>query len=78
MTAHDLIVAVDGGNSKTDVLLLRDDGTVLASVRGAGSSPHQLGLGPAIHVVDGLVDRAWLAAGLPARNGSKAAVAAVL
>ena len=29
MTAHDLIVAVDGGNSKTDVLLLRVDGTVL-------------------------------------------------
>ncbi len=77
MTEHDLIIAIDGGNSKTDVLLLRDDGTVLASVRGAGSSPHQLGLEPAIQVVDGLVDRAWLAAGLPARNGSKAAVAAV-
>jgi N-acetylglucosamine kinase-like BadF-type ATPase len=77
MTANDLIVAVDGGNSKTDVLLLRADGTVLASVRGDGSSPHQLGLRPAIHVVDGLVDRVWLAAGLPSRNGSQAAVAAV-
>jgi len=73
----ELIVAVDGGNSKTDVLLLRADGSVLASVRGAGSSPHQLGLGPAIQVVDDLVDRAWLAAGLEARNGRKAAVAAV-
>jgi N-acetylglucosamine kinase-like BadF-type ATPase len=77
MTADELIVAVDGGNSKTDVLLVRADGTVLSSVRGAGSSPHQLGLEPAIQVVDGLIDRAWLAAGLPARNGSKAAVAAV-
>jgi N-acetylglucosamine kinase-like BadF-type ATPase len=73
----ELIVAVDGGNSKTDVLLLRADGSVLASVRGAGSSPHQLGLGPAIQVVDDLVDRAWLAAGLEARNRRKAAVAAV-
>ena len=67
MTADELIVAVDGGNSKTDVLLLGTDGTVLASVRGAGSSPHQLGLGPAIRVVDDLVDRAWLAAGLRGR-----------
>ena len=47
MNADELIIAVDGGNSKTDVLLLGTDGTVLASVRGAGSSPHQLGLGPA-------------------------------
>ena len=64
MSADELIVAVDGGNSKTDVLLLRTDGTVLASVRGAGSSPHQLGLEPAVQVVGDLVDRAWLAAGL--------------
>lgn len=77
MTTHDLIVAVDGGNSKTDLLLLSADGTVLSSVRGPGSSPHQLGLGGAIHVVDELVDQAWLAAGLSARNGSKAACAAV-
>ncbi len=77
MTRNDLIVAVDGGNSKTDVLLLRTDGTVLSSVRGPGSSPHQLGLGQAVRVVDGLVARAWTEAGLAARNGSKAAIAAV-
>ena len=77
MNVHDLILAVDGGNSKTDVLLLRGDGTVLASVRGAGSSPHQLGLGGAVQVVGDLVDRAWLEAGLPPRNGEKAGVAAV-
>jgi N-acetylglucosamine kinase-like BadF-type ATPase len=77
VTENNLIVAVDGGNSKTDVLLLRADGTLLASVRGAGSSPHQLGLEPAVRLVGDLVDRAWLAAGLPARDGSKAEVAAV-
>jgi len=77
MTTHDLIVAVDGGNSKTDLVLLRTDGSVLASVRGQGSSPHQLGLDAAVGVVGDLVDRAWLAAGLPARNGSRVGVAAV-
>ncbi|MFI5287129.1 MAG: N-acetylglucosamine kinase [Candidatus Dormibacteria bacterium] len=77
MTPNDLVIAVDGGNSKTDVLLLRSDGTVLSSVRGAGSSPHQLGLEPAVHVVDDLVDRAWVEAGLQSRNGHRAAVAAV-
>jgi N-acetylglucosamine kinase-like BadF-type ATPase len=77
VTLADLIVAVDGGNSKTDVVLLRADGTVLSSVRGEGSSPHQLGLESAIRVVDELVDRAWLRAGLAPRDGSKAAVAAV-
>ncbi len=77
MNTRELIVAVDGGNSKTDVLLLHADGTVLASVRGGGSSPHQLGLGPAIDVVETLVDRAWTEAGLPIRDGSKAGVAAV-
>jgi len=77
MSADDLIIAVDGGNSKTDVVLLRADGTVLSSVRGEGSSPHNLGLEPAVHVVDELVELAWLRAGFPPRNGSKAGVAAV-
>lgn len=77
MTTHEVIVAVDGGNSKTDVLILHTDGTVLASVRGGGSSPHQLGLGAAIDVVEALVDNAWQEAGLPSRNGAKAGIAAV-
>jgi N-acetylglucosamine kinase-like BadF-type ATPase len=77
MTADDLIIAVDGGNSKTDVVLLRADGTVLSSVRGEGSSPHNLGLEPAIHLIDELVELAWLRAGFPPRNGSKAVLAAV-
>ena len=77
MTANDIIVAVDGGNSKTDVMLVRSDGRVLASVRGQGSSPHQLGLELAIRVVGDLVDRAWIEAGLQSRNGTKAGVAAV-
>jgi N-acetylglucosamine kinase-like BadF-type ATPase len=77
MSTRELIIAVDGGNSKTDVLLLHADGTVLASVRGAGSSPHQLGLGQAIDVVEELLNRAWEEAGLPSRNGARAGIAAV-
>jgi N-acetylglucosamine kinase-like BadF-type ATPase len=37
-------LAVDGGNSKTDLALLREDGAVLAHVRGGLSSPHHIGL----------------------------------
>ena len=38
-----LALAVDGGNSKTDLALVRSDGGVLAVVRGPQSSPHHLG-----------------------------------
>jgi N-acetylglucosamine kinase-like BadF-type ATPase len=39
-----VVLAVDGGNSKTDLALVRDDGAVLALVRGGMSSPHHIGL----------------------------------
>ena len=39
-----VVLAVDGGNSKTDLALVRDDGAVLAFVRGGMSSPHHIGL----------------------------------
>lgn len=48
------ILAVDGGNSKTDAVLLADDGTVLAAVRGPGSSPHLLGLDGSLAVLERL------------------------
>jgi N-acetylglucosamine kinase-like BadF-type ATPase len=50
-----LAVAVDGGNSKTDAALVREDGTVLGAARGDGSSPHQLGVEAALDVVGGLI-----------------------
>ena len=55
MTAS-ILLAVDGGNSKTDVALLNVRGSVLAALRGPGSSPHMLGLEGALHLVDGLID----------------------
>ena len=38
------MLAIDGGNSKTDVALIADDGTVLASLRGPGVSHEDFGL----------------------------------
>ena len=49
-----MILAVDGGNSKTDLALLDADGSVRALVRGGLSSPHHLGLEPALDVLEQL------------------------
>jgi N-acetylglucosamine kinase-like BadF-type ATPase len=38
------VLAIDGGNSKTDVALVAGDGTLLASVRGPGASHEDFGL----------------------------------
>ena len=46
----DVILAVDGGNAKTDLALVSAAGEVLSLVRGPGSSPHE-------HGVDGALDR---------------------
>jgi N-acetylglucosamine kinase-like BadF-type ATPase len=51
-----LALAVDGGNSKTDAVLLREDGAVLGLARSGGSSPHQLGVERALDVVNELVE----------------------
>ncbi len=50
-----LFLAVDGGNSKTDVVLGSADGTVLGFVRGPGSSPDALGLAGTMDLLDSLV-----------------------
>ncbi|SIN69096.1 N-acetylglucosamine kinase [Agromyces cerinus] len=50
-----VIVAVDGGGSKTDAVALTIEGELVAHERGAGSSPHFEGLGEAVAVVDELV-----------------------
>ncbi|WP_245861161.1 N-acetylglucosamine kinase [Microbacterium aurantiacum] len=53
-----LVLAVDGGGSKTDVVLLDTTGEVLAWERGSGSSPQLEGLDASVGVIDDLVDRA--------------------
>jgi N-acetylglucosamine kinase-like BadF-type ATPase len=59
-----IVVAVDGGNSKTDLALVREDGTLLAHARGPLSSPHHLGLDEAVSLLQRLLDEALTAAGL--------------
>ena len=66
-----MILAVDGGNSKTDLALVEADGSLVAHARGPLSSPHHLGLDGCLAVLQELVDRAGL-------NGRRADVAQVL
>jgi N-acetylglucosamine kinase-like BadF-type ATPase len=70
-----LFLAIDGGNSKTDVVLGTGEGAVLAFLRGPGSSPHLLGVPGAMRLLGALVDEARAAAGLPA--GTKVEEASV-
>ena len=54
----DLLLAVDGGNAKTDVALVSADGEVLAFARGPGSSPHEHGLEGALDRIEALLGEA--------------------
>jgi N-acetylglucosamine kinase-like BadF-type ATPase len=67
-----VILAVDGGNSKTDLALVRSDGALLAHVRGPLSSPHHLGLDACVDLLQGMLDDAVLAAELD-HNGAQVA-----
>jgi N-acetylglucosamine kinase-like BadF-type ATPase len=73
-----VVLAVDGGNSKTDLALVRADGELLALVRGPQSSPHHLGLEGCLGVLDALLDDALAQAGLTRANGAVAEVAELL
>ena len=53
-----LVLAVDGGNSKTDVVLADRAGRLVAHVRGPGSSPHSLGIEGCADLLDDLVGKA--------------------
>lgn len=59
-----LILAVDGGGSKTDLALARADGSLLSLVRGPVSSPQLLGARRCLETLSALVERACLGAGL--------------
>ncbi|HTY71669.1 MAG TPA: BadF/BadG/BcrA/BcrD ATPase family protein [Actinomycetes bacterium] len=60
----ELLVAVDGGNSKTDVVLVDADGVVLAEVRGDGTRSHVVGVPAMVDGVAALVRAARREAGL--------------
>lgn len=58
------VLAVDGGNSKTDVALVGADGTLLAAVRGPTTSHQAVGLERGMGQLGELVERAATAAGI--------------
>jgi N-acetylglucosamine kinase-like BadF-type ATPase len=52
------VLAIDAGNSKTDVLLVSADGTVAGAARGEGFRPHRLGPTAAVSALAPLVQEA--------------------
>ena len=58
------VLAIDGGNSKTDVCLISADGQLLGYARGAGSNHQLVGLDAAFSVLAGLVSVAAAEAGI--------------
>jgi N-acetylglucosamine kinase-like BadF-type ATPase len=73
-----LVLAIDGGNWKTDLALVQADGEVLAFVRGPQSSPHHLGLAGSVTVLGDLLEQALDEAGLPNGDGPVAEVGQLL
>jgi N-acetylglucosamine kinase-like BadF-type ATPase len=59
------VLAIDGGNTKTDVALVGRDGSLLASVRGGPSNHQGIGVDRATKELTGLVREASALAGLP-------------
>ncbi|MFJ7065586.1 N-acetylglucosamine kinase [Streptomyces sp. NPDC101115] len=73
-----VLLAVDAGNSKTDVAVLAPDGTVLGAARGGGFRPPVVGVPAAVGALAEIVDAAWAAAGGGAAPPVFAHVAACL
>ncbi len=61
-----IVLAVDAGNSKTDVAVLGADGTVLGAARGGGFQPPVVGVNAAVDALAEVVGRACEEAGVPA------------
>jgi N-acetylglucosamine kinase-like BadF-type ATPase len=52
------VLAIDGGNSKTDVALVAGDGTLLAGARGPGINSHEAGVDQTALILDAVVKQA--------------------
>ncbi|WP_425841731.1 N-acetylglucosamine kinase [Streptomyces fractus] len=60
------VLAIDAGNSKTDVAVVAADGTVVGAARGGGFQPHRADVEPAVDVLAEAVGRAFAQAGVGA------------
>ena len=66
--ARQIVLAIDGGNIKTDVALVAGDGHLLSLIRGGTSSPHALGFAAS-------VDSSRALSPVPMRRRGRAATA---
>jgi N-acetylglucosamine kinase-like BadF-type ATPase len=73
-----LALAVDGGNSKTDLALVTSDGEALALVRGPRSSPQYLGAEGCMEVIEGLLEQALIDSGVTRTSTPLVEIAALL
>ncbi|MFF9847979.1 N-acetylglucosamine kinase [Streptomyces litmocidini] len=73
MNLNGTLLAVDAGNSKTDVAVVSRDGTVLGAARGGGFQPPVVGVGAAVDGLVEIVGRACAEAGVPAEFAHVAA-----
>jgi len=55
ITAEELVVAVDGGGSKTDVVAFTVDGGIVGRAHAEGSSPHVVGVARSVRIIDDAV-----------------------
>ena len=62
-----IVLAADGGNSKTDLALVESDGALLAFARGPQSSPHHLGEDGCMGVLATLLEEARARSNLDGR-----------
>jgi N-acetylglucosamine kinase-like BadF-type ATPase len=72
------VLAIDAGNSKTDVALIAEDGTVQARARGGSFRPDRVGAETAVAGLVPLVERARAEAGLVGPGAVARQVAACL
>jgi len=78
VTREGLVLAVDGGNFKTDLALVDSSGEVLSLVRGAGSSAHTLGVEGCVELLESLLESALARAGLGPLDRPLASTAQIL
>lgn len=67
-SADPVVVAVDGGGTKTDVVAVDLDGRVRGRAHGIGSSPQIIGTAASVRRVDELIRQALAQAGAPLRR----------
>jgi N-acetylglucosamine kinase-like BadF-type ATPase len=65
---RELVLAVDGGNVKTDLALVADDGRLLSLVRGGSISPHLVGIDGCVGLLSGLLAQARATAAVDGRR----------